>query len=259
MKKLIFFIVLILFSGGVMAKEVKIKTKDGFELVGFIDYPQQKEDKYPVVVFAHQFGTTHMIWSDFAKELRKMGFATLLIDLRGHGLSVMQNGKENKIVFKPSYNSLLDLVNFFKKSWKKVRFEKIPEDISLWIDYLLDNEKIDSENIFLIGASLGGISIIPVVAKQDIKAVVSISPGSEFVPGKENVELALASYMNPVLYISSYNDSLGANKTVNRLMKITNNGTAIFVSGTGHGVILLPKVKDYIFLFLKKALRKEDL
>ncbi len=257
MKKILVFLLTFFMVGFSMAKELKIKSNDGFNLVGFLEYPEIKKDKYPVIVFAHQFGTTHVIWSKFAKEVRKKGYATLLIDLRGHGLSIVQNGKENKIVFKIEYNSLLDLINFFKKSWKKVRFDRIPDDITLWVDYLIEKEKIDPENVILMGASLGGISIIPVVANQDIKAIISISPGSENIPGKENVQIALASYMNPVLYVASYNDSLGSNKTVNRLMKITNKGTAIFVSGSGHGVILLDRVKDYIFTFLDK-LEKEE-
>ncbi len=244
---LLFFLMV----GFSMAKEVSITSLDGFKLVGFIDYPKEKKEKYPLVIFAHQFGTTHVIWSEFAKELREKGYATLLIDLRGHGLSIYQNGKENKIVFKPDFKSALDLINFFKKSNEKVNFKKIPEDISLWIDYVAENEKVDLNNIILIGASLGGISIIPVVTVQDVKALISISPGSISVVGKEAVEIALASYENPVLYIVSKNDPLGSYKTVDTLMGMTNRGYALTVSGSGHGVILLPKVKAYIFTFLE--------
>ncbi len=252
------FLVFFLVMGTVMGKEIHIKTDDGFRLFGFLYYPEIKKEKYPVIIFAHQFGTTHIIWSSFAKEFREKGFATLLIDLRGHGLSIYQNGKENKIIFKEKFNSLIDLVGFFKKSKEKVHFEKIPDDISLWIDYILDNEKIDPENIFLIGASLGGISIIPVVAIQDIKGVISISPGSISTVGNDRAKLALASYMNPILYVSSFNDPIGSKKTIDTLMSYTNNGFSLITTGEGHGIILLPKIKEYIFTFIQNIYKGEE-
>jgi dienelactone hydrolase len=256
MRKLV-FVLLFLWVGFSMGKELSITSLDGYKLVGFIDYPEEKKDKYPLVVFAHQFGTTHVIWSEFAKELRKRGFATLLVDLRGHGLSIYQNGKENKIIFKQNFTSILDLINFFKKSSEKVKFEKIPEDLSLWIDYVIESEKIDPDNIILIGASLGGISVIPVVTVQDIKAVVSISPGSVSVVGEDTVNIALASYTNPILYVVSVKDPLGSKKTVDNLLEKTNKGLSITTTGSGHGVILLPKVKEYIFTFLNDVIKGE--
>ena len=244
---LIFFIIF----GMVYSKEVTIKSNDGFVLKGYIYYPDVKRDKYPVIVFAHQFGTTHIIWSEFAKELREKGYATLLIDLRGHGLSIIQNGKENKIIFKEKFSAIVDLISFFRKSNRKVNFSKIPEDIALWIDYLIENEKIDPEQIILIGASLGATSIIPVVSMHDISAIVCISPGSPTIIGEEIIKLSLSSYMNPAMFISSLNDPLGSEKYSRFYMRETNNGTLLIVSGKGHGVILLKKVKGYILEFLK--------
>ncbi len=245
------FLTVFLIAGTVLGKELSVKTDDGFILRGFLYYPEEKKEKYPVIILAHQFGTTHVIWSDFAKRLRDMGYATLLIDLRGHGLSVIQNGKENRIVFKKDFSSLLDLVSFFKKSSKKVNFSKIPEDISLWIDYLIENERIDPDSVILIGASLGAIGIIPVPAYQDIKAMVCISPGSPAIMGKENVKLALSSYLNPVLYVSSINDPIGSTKYAIWYEKNSNNGTLFIFPGKGHGVVLLKKYSRYILQFLK--------
>ncbi|WP_297473514.1 alpha/beta fold hydrolase [Persephonella sp.] len=246
----ILFVFFLIF-GMVYSKELTIRSEDGFILKGFFDYPSEKKDKYPVIIFAHQFGTTHMIWSEFAKELRGKGYATLLIDLRGHGLSVMQNGKENRIIFNKNFSSLVDLISFFKKSNKKVNFSKIPEDIALWIDHIIENEKVDPDRIILIGASLGATSIIPVVSMQDISAIVCISPGSPKIMGEENVKLSLSSYMNPSMFISSLNDPVGSEKYSRYYMRISNNGTFLVVSGKGHGVVLLKKVKGYIFQFLK--------
>lgn len=235
------------------SKELTVKSEDGFILKGFIDYPLEEKNKYPVVIFVHQFGTTHMIWSEFAKELRDKGYATLLIDLRGHGLSVVQNGRENRIVFKKNFSSLVDLISFFKKSNRKVNFSKIPEDIALWIDYIILYEKVDPEQIILVGASLGATSIIPVVSLKDISAIVCISPGSPAVMGEDNVKLSLSSYKNPSMFISSLNDPVGSEKYSRYYMELANNGTLLIVSGKGHGVVLLKKVKGYILQFLKNV------
>ena len=252
MKKLIFY--LLIFMELSMAKELEIKTDDGFILKGFLEYPVIEEEKYPLVIFVHQFGTTHRIWTDFARECRERGFATLLIDLRGHGLSVVQDGKENKIIFpKNEEFSLIDLIAAFKKSAKKVNFRKIPEDISLWINFVLDNEKkLDKDRIYLIGASLGGISIIPVLNYNSIKGLVSISPGTPAIVGEENVKLALATYENPILFIASDEDPIGSGKIVLKLLKESLNGEVFLLKGKGHGVILLDKVKNYIFTYLNE-------
>lgn len=247
-------ILIMLFIGVSMAEEIEIKTNDGFVLKGFLEYPTVKKEEYPVIIFVHQFGTTHRIWADFAKECRDKQYATLLIDLRGHGLSTYQNGKENKIIFPKNEDfSLIDLIASFKKSAVKVNFRKIPDDISLWIDYLLENEKIDPENIYLVGASLGAISIIPVVLSQDIKAIVSISPGPPAIMGEEKVKLALTSYENPILFIASNEDPIGSGKIILRLLKESMNGQVILVKGKGHGVVLFDKVKGYIFTFLEES------
>ena len=252
MRKLI--ILLLISIGIAMSKELEIKTDDGFILKGFLEYPTTKSNKYPIIIFVHQFGTTHRIWSEFAKKCRDKGYATFLIDLRGHGLSIVQNGKENKIVFPKNEDfSLIDLIASFKKSAVKVNFRKIPGDISLWIDYLIDNEKIDIDKIYLIGASLGGISIIPVVLEQSIRAIVSISPGSPAIMGEDIVNLALASYDNPLFFIASDEDPIGSGKVVLKLLKKSVNGRLLLLKGKGHGVILLDKAEKYIFTFLDEV------
>lgn len=239
-------------------KVLTITTKDGFTLYGFLLYPETKRDKYPIAIFAHQFGTTHVIWHDLAQEFLKLGIAVFLMDLRGHGLSIYQNGKENRIIFNEKYESILDLINFFKKSWKKVNFEKIPEDITLWIKLIKEKENIDKDKIMLIGSSLGGISIIPVLSMENISAFISISPGTEDIVGREKVYKALSSFENQGLFIASYNDLLNSKDVVDRMAKYMKEGKALFVTNKGHGVVLLPYVKEYIFTFIKNLL-KEDI
>ncbi|WP_457640515.1 alpha/beta hydrolase family protein [Persephonella sp.] len=250
--RFLFLVFFIIISGFAMGKEVQIKSTDGFVLKGFLYYPDGKQERYPTVILVHQFGSSSKMWEGFYEDLLKMGYAVLLPDIRGHGKSIIQNGKENRIVFKAKFGSLIDLAGFYRKSAEKVNFRKIPEDISLWVDFLLEKEKIDPENIILIGASLGGITIIPVVLQHDIKGIVSISPGSPESIDKDKIELAISYFENPILFISSLEDPLGSEKRSYNMVKKAINGTLILISGKDHGSALLPDVKGYILEFLKK-------
>ncbi len=231
-------------------KEVQIISEDGFKLYGFLYYPDNGK-QFPLVFFAHQFGTTHVIWHDLAVKFLNIGYAVFLTDLRGHGLSIYQNGKENKIIFKTEYNSILDLINFFKKSWKKVGFEKIPDDISRWISFLKESEPVKKDHIILIGSSLGGISIIPVIEKHNIKAFISISPGVEEIVGKERVYRSLKHYKNRGLFLGSYNDLLNSKDVIERLISHMEKGVSVLTTKKGHGIVLLSELEEYIFTFIK--------
>jgi len=235
-----------------MGKDVQIFSDDGFVLKGQLYKPEGKK-KPPVAVLVHQFGSSLKMWEDFYPSLIESGYAVLLIDLRGHGKSILKNGKETKIFFKENFRSPADIINFFKKSNQNVNFSLIPDDISLWIDHLIESENIDPERVILVGSSLGGISIFPVVLQQDIKCLVSISPGSPVSVGKERIDLSLSYYENPVMIVSSLNDPLGSSKVSLYLMERLNNGTLILISGKYHGKPLIPKVKGYILQFLKKC------
>ncbi|MDQ7055957.1 MAG: alpha/beta hydrolase [Persephonella sp.] len=71
------------------------------------------------------------------------------------------------------------------------------------------------------------------------------------VVGEDNVKLALSSYLNPVLYISSIDDPIGSTKYALWYEKNSNNGTLFIFPGKGHGVVLLKKYSGYILQFLK--------
>ncbi|NPA17447.1 MAG: alpha/beta hydrolase [Aquificae bacterium] len=231
-------------------KSLSVETEDGFVLKGFLHYPSIDMERFPAVIFVHQFATTHIIWEGFAKKVRELGFATLLFDLRGHGISTLQNGKENRIIFNPKFSSLVDLIGFFKKSASKVNFKKIPEDIALWASYLLEKEKIRYPIVY-VGSSLGGISVIGAVSLFKADGVVSISPGPPVIVGEAVVEDALRKNVD-FLFVSSVEDPLGSGKLVFELVGKTSGGVSIITSGNGHGVTLLKYTERYILDFLKK-------
>jgi alpha-beta hydrolase superfamily lysophospholipase len=233
---------------------VELKTKDGFILKGFLHFPETKKNKYPLIIFVHQFSTTHLLWAKFSQEMNNLGFATFLFDLRGHGLSVIKNGKEVKIL-QMKEQSLAHFFYIFRKSNEKVDFSKIPDDIADWIRLLKNNERIDENKIVIIGSSLGATSSIPVVLYEKVSAVISISPSSNVIVGKERFEKALKSFENKIIFASSVNDPIGSGKYCERYIKITKNGILFELTGRLHGIQLLPEIKEYIITFLKGFLK----
>ncbi len=230
---------------------LEIKTEDGFILKGFLHFPKIKRDKYPLIIFVHQFSTTHLLWAKFSEEMNEMGFATFLFDLRGHGLSTLKNGKEVKVI-QMKEQSLAHFFYIFRKSNKRIDFSKIPDDIVQWINVLEKYKNIDRQRIIIIGSSLGATSSIPVVLYKNLSAVVSISPSSGVIVGKERFEQALKTFKNKFLFISSVNDPIGSGKYCERYIKLAENGILMEITGRKHGIQLLPDVKDYLISFLRK-------
>ncbi|MBT7117697.1 MAG: hypothetical protein HN901_04995 [Campylobacteraceae bacterium] len=243
MKKL--FLSLLLTSA-LFANELTIKSDDGFILHGWLNKPTTTKQSSPIILFAHQFGSDHTIWNDLAKKFNAKGYATLSIDLRGHGKSILQNDKENKVVIASSFEHIKEALI---QSDKKISFENIPLDLTAWLEHISEDESLDIENLYLFGSSLGAGTMIPILNEYEAKGLVAISAG-KLEKLSEDIDMALAGSMTKTLFIASKNDPLNANKTA---IKYTNQsilGTSLIISGEGHGTVILPKVEHFIFSFM---------
>jgi dienelactone hydrolase len=242
---LLFFATLLSATLGI-SKELSLTTKDHYILKAWLNFPAQKRSKYPLAIIAHQFSSDHTKWIHFAQELRARGYATLNIDLRGHGASIMQNGKINKIL---PYTSMEDLKNSIVKSAKKVGFQHISSDLSAWINYVQDHykNKIDSSDISFFGASLGAGGLISLIFDYQPKIAIFYSPGSTDEVGGTD---AIADVTAPIMFISSKNDF-----ALQRTLKYAhqaNDPTVLILPGSGHGEVLMQKAQAYVDLFLRK-------
>lgn len=228
------------------AKEAVITSDDGFQLYGWLETPKQTSEGYPVALFAHQFAADHTIWNDLAKEMRALGYATLLVDLRGHGRSILQKGKENRVVDDVQLDHIEEA---FKQSNQRVGFDKIPDDLALWIDYLGKQKQIDMGQLVLFGSSLGGGAIIPLMVEYEPIALISISPGGG---DEEAINTSLSYAETQTLFIAGKNDPLGAQNRALEYATKALRGTYLMISSDGHGTVLLPRVQSYIFQFLQE-------
>ena len=240
------FIVLLLVTLTAFATELTITTQDGFKLYGWLEKPKNSKETTPLILFAHQFGSEHSSWNEIAKKFNDKGYATLLVDLRGHGKSIYQNDKENKIVSDFAFSELKKAVT---QSEKKVGFAKIPQDLIAWLEFASKDESLDMSNLYLCGASLGAGALIPLLSDYEAKAFIGISTGG-LASLKEDTEMALSTSMTKELFIAAKNDPLGAKERSLAYTQSSILGTAIIVSGDGHGTVLLPQVEDYIFTFI---------
>lgn len=241
-----FVLTFLLLAVTLFSKEIKIESEDGFELYGYLEYPTIKKESYKIALFAHQFGADNTIWNELTKSLRDMGYVTLNVDLRGHGKSIYQNGKENKIVNNTDMDHIAEAI---KQSRIGVKFENIPSDLTLWLDYLAELDDVNMEKLVLIGSSLGAGAILPLAIDYEPKVLIGISPGG----GDDTKIKESLTYANTAsLFISGKDDPLGAQNRATKYTNLALRGTNIMVSSSGHGTVLLPLTKDYIFLYLEK-------
>ena len=225
------------------AKEMTITSEDGFVMYGWLDYPTQKKAHYPIVLLAHQFGADHTIWKEMAQEFNQKGYATLMVDLRGHGKSIMKNGIATKVSA-----DIDNIASAFEESRKSVGFEKITSDLSQWLNTLSGEKEIDMHKLILVGSSLGAGAIIPLMVEADPIALIALSPGGG---DEEAIKTSLMYSETPSLFIAGKDDPLGAQE---RAIVYTNEalrGSLVLISSDGHGVVLLPRVNKYIDGFLK--------
>ncbi len=242
MKKFLLSLVLIL---PLFATELTLTTEDGFELHGWLEKPKNITKPTPIVLLAHQFGADHTSWDILTMRLQAKGLATFSVDLRGHGKSNMQKGVENSVQV-PKNTS--EVRAAFDASAPKVGFSKIPQDLIAWLERLEEEKNLDMQQLYLIGASLGGASLIPVLNDYDAKALITLSAGRA---ANSESDMALSSSLTKTYFVATKNDPLGANVNALEYGKKAIAGTTLILSGDGHGTVLLPKVEEYILLFME--------
>lgn len=244
MKKFLF---LLIFGASLIGAELTLVSSDGFKLYGWLDKPKNMKEATPVILFVHQFGADHTIWDAIAKEFNTKGYATLKVDLRGHGMSIMQHAKENRAItdFKLSH-----IREAMVQSNEKVKFANIPKDLSAWIEHISEDASLDMDNLYFFGSSLGAGAILPLLNEYEAKGYVVISTGrlEEFA---QDTEMALSTSISKGLFIAAKDDPLGAAQRSIEYTQKSINSTAIIVSGDGHGTVLLPQVDSYIFSFME--------
>ena len=138
---------------------------DGIRLNAKLDMPAQRGEKCPLVIVLHGF-TGHMEERHItavSETLNDMGFATLRVDLYGHGHS--EGAFKNHTLFKWLTNALT-IIEYARK-----------------LDFVTD--------IYLCGHSQGGLTVMlaGAMARDVIKGIIPLSPAIMIPEGARKGEL----------------------------------------------------------------------
>lgn len=193
-------------------------------------------------ILIHMMPATKESWQEFARELQRKNYASLAIDLRGHG---------------ESDGGASGYLNFSDQEHQKGIL-----DVEAAVDYLIKERKVAPDKIILIGASIGANLALRYVVNPsaDGKTAVLFSPGLNYKGIKTEPLVKNLKAGQKVFFISAKDDkrSGGNNAKMNqKLYDLTPAGVEkqikIYEAG-GHGTDILksrPELKDKIIEFLK--------
>jgi pimeloyl-ACP methyl ester carboxylesterase len=219
--------------------QVSFMTSDGFQLKGEF-FPATPAA--PVALLLHQLGTNRSEFIGLAKVLQNLGINALAYDARGHGESVLKDGK------RVTYETFTDK-----------DFASTTVDMDSAIKFLHDTKKITAKSpIGIVGASIqSSTGLVYASNHPDVKAVVLLSPGLDY--HGIDTKGPMAVYGNrPVFIVASINDS-GSYKAAKELEAIARGAKKKeILSDGGHGTAMFrkdPGLQDRVAAWLKGNLK----
>ncbi len=176
-----------------------------------------------LVILSHMRPNDQTAWYPFAQALADAGYAALTFDFRGYGAS--QESKDDS---------------------------KLDDDLSAALRYMRERGK---EQIFLIGASMGGTASLIVAQGEAIEGVISISAPSEFQG--HDARKAIAEIDAPLLLLASEDDTLARISLVELKDAAGGGAESEIYTGDEHGTDIFAgpnatAVRARIFQFLEE-------
>lgn len=220
------------------AKAVSFTTSDKVILKG--SYFPGKPGA-PIVLLLHQLGSDRSEFVGLAKLLQGKGFNVLAYDARGHGESVVRDGK------KTSYEDFV-----------REDFEKMTLDIEAALAHLRQDKRLAKAPVGIVGASIQSSTGLIFASKHpEVKALVMLSPGLDY-RGIDTVAPMKIYGARPVFLAAGIQDA-ASYKAVRELEAVSAGPKkkAVF-SNSAHGTAMLreepgfeKKTADWISANLK--------
>jgi dienelactone hydrolase len=224
------------------SQEMTLAAPDGFVLKGTLTIPPQP-GRRPVVILAPQFQATRAGWQLLTDRLHAAGVATLALDLRGHGESILKAGVP------------VPVSDDFFASAKVVGFDRIPGDLALAAAWVRKQPGIDGRHLALAGASLGAFSVLMATPAVHPVAVLALSPAGTGAFG-ENARLDLARAVErgkAAVMVMASRDDADAAANAAALRPIPGVYTRL-ADGQEHGFGYLQAQSDTMAVFLVEYL-----
>lgn len=132
-----------------------LSNNNGKRIYGIVYLPEGKNGKMPTAIYSHGFGGTNSTGSAYARSLAEHGYACYCFDFCGGSSSSRSDGKTT------------DMSIFTERS-----------DLEAVIVTIKQQEFTDTDNLFLIGASQGGmVSAMTAAAHpEEIKGLMLLYP-----------------------------------------------------------------------------------
>lgn len=129
--------------------------RNGKEIYGVITVPQNAGDRMPAVIFSHGFGGTHSVGTQYAQALAEKGYVVYCFDFCGGSPSSQSDG------------STLEMSIFTEQA-----------DLEAVISMIQGLDYVDSDNLFLMGTSQGGVvsAITGAAHPEEIRGMVLLYP-----------------------------------------------------------------------------------
>jgi pimeloyl-ACP methyl ester carboxylesterase len=232
-------------AAGETPRVVKLKTADGMTLDA--DW-YSGEAGMPGVVGLHMFQSDRSTWKPLA-DRRPAGWHFLAVDMRGHGGSRMQGGK--------------DISDRVKKKDEQL-FQGMWQDALAAVAYLRDEAKCDPKRIGLVGASVGcSVAIDATIRRgQDIAAVCALTPGTAYL-GVPTMDHVKSWRDQPLLLLSSEKEADGGARPIADALRRNPEVEVRVVPGEDiHGTKMFGKVdgiEDRITSWFEAVLGREIL
>lgn len=218
---------------------VRIKTKDGVEIVGDY-YPPIGERQVASgvsrgVLLLHMMPSDRKSWVKFAEKLQASGFPVLSIDLRGHGES--QGGPDG-------YKSFSD------EEHRASKFDALAGAM------FLRSKKVDEFHV--VGASIGANLALEYLSEHpNGRSAVLLSPGLDYRGLKTAPLLEKVPESRGIFLVASEDDAYPkdtVNELASRITLDEKHQVKIFETG-GHGTTIFenhPEFMDEIIKWLKQ-------
>jgi len=220
-KILITFLCGVFFSSTVFAssiEKIEFETSDQVRLFG--NYMKVSEPK-AVLILLPMLSKTKGSWKKMQEDLAKRQFSSLAVDLRGHGESRLMKGRE-----------------IHWKAFSDKDFQKMTRDVQAVFNYLLQEENIPAEKIFIMGASIGANAALKFAATESqVGGVLLLSPGLNYRGIK--IEEAARRYGKRPIFLSASREDMSSFGAAGHLSQFMPNHVFFKLENVGHGTDML--------------------
>ncbi|HEV8289868.1 MAG TPA: alpha/beta fold hydrolase [Candidatus Norongarragalinales archaeon] len=197
-------------------EKVSFETSDGWKIVADLYKPAHSNGR--TLIALHMMPALRDSYRELAEELVKKGWTVLSIDSRGHGESVMHNGKAEHF-----------------RDFSSTQQQSKIHDIEAARAFL-EKTGVSTNRLSLIGASIGANLALIYAANNDVKSVVLLSPGNDYHGVKP--ESAASKYKGQVLTAASAPDDTYSVDSAKAIASLSKNVLIKALRNAGHGTAM---------------------